>query len=66
MKKPLPPPLLPVAPVTPVAPWLGGKRNLARRICAVIDATPCTTYAEPFVGMGGILPHAGRRGPGPR
>lgn len=55
MKKPLPPSLLPVAPVTPVAPWLGGKRNLARRICAVIDATPCTTYAEPFVGMGGIF-----------
>lgn len=44
-----------VRPVSPVAPWLGGKRNLARRICARIDATPCTTYAEPFVGMGGIF-----------
>lgn len=47
--------LMPVQPLHPVAPWLGGKRNLARRICAIIDATPCTTYAEPFVGMGGIF-----------
>lgn len=47
--------LSPVSPTRPVAPWLGGKRNLARRICAVIDTTPCTTYAEPFVGMGGIF-----------
>jgi DNA adenine methylase len=47
--------LTPVDPVQPVAPWLGGKRNLAKRICAIIDRTPCTTYAEPFVGMGGIF-----------
>ena len=45
----------PISPTAPVAPWLGGKRNLARRICAIIDATPCVTYAEPFVGMGGIF-----------
>lgn len=44
-----------VTPTAPVAPWLGGKRNLARRICAILDATPCVTYAEPFVGMGGIF-----------
>lgn len=44
-----------VRPIAPVAPWLGGKRNLARRICAVIDAMPCVTYAEPFVGMGSIF-----------
>lgn len=44
-----------VTPTAPVAAWLGGKRNLARRICALLDATPCTTYAEPFVGMGGIF-----------
>ncbi len=48
-------PLKPVDPVSPVAPWLGGKRNLARRICAIIDATPHQTYAEAFVGMGGIF-----------
>ena len=47
--------LSPVTPVSPAAPWLGGKRNLAKRICAILDAIPCTTYAEPFVGMGGIF-----------
>jgi DNA adenine methylase len=39
----------------PVAPWLGGKRALSKRICALIDADQHTTYAEPFVGMGGIF-----------
>jgi DNA adenine methylase len=34
---------------------VGGKRNLAKRLCALIDATPCHTYCEPFVGMGGIF-----------
>ena len=48
-------PLSPVEPVQPVAPWIGGKRNLAKRICAILDAQPCTTYAEPFVGMGGVF-----------
>lgn len=47
--------LSPVTPTSPVAPWLGGKRNLAKRICFKIDALPHTTYAEPFVGMGGIF-----------
>ena len=44
-----------VTSTSPVAPWQGGKRNLAKRICAIIDATPCVTYAETFVGMGGIF-----------
>lgn len=44
-----------VSPTAPVAPWLGGKRNLAKRICAILDDTPCQVYAEPFVGMGGIF-----------
>jgi DNA adenine methylase len=48
-------PSTPVEPVSPAAPWLGGKRNLAKRICGIIDRTACTTYAEPFVGMGGIF-----------
>ena len=39
----------------PVAPYLGGKRNLARRICSMIDSAPHSTYAEPFVGMGGVF-----------
>ncbi|WP_299924194.1 DNA adenine methylase [uncultured Pelagimonas sp.] len=34
---------------------LGGKRNLAKRITALLDITPHKTYAEPFVGMGGIF-----------
>jgi len=45
----------PVDPVLPAAPYLGGKRNLAKRLIARIDAIPHTTYAEPFVGMGGIF-----------
>lgn len=53
--------LSPILPVSPIAPWLGGKRNLAKRICARISAIPHTTYAEPFVGMGGVfLRRAGR------
>lgn len=48
-------PLIPVEPTLPVAPWQGGKRNLARRICAILDATPCAIYAEPFVGLGGVF-----------
>ncbi|EEE37396.1 D12 class N6 adenine-specific DNA methyltransferase [Rhodobacteraceae bacterium KLH11] len=47
--------LHPVKPVNPVAPWLGGKRNLAKRITAILDHEPHQTYAEPFVGMGGIF-----------
>lgn len=44
-----------IVPIQPVAPYLGGKRNLARRICAIIDAHPHQIYAEPFVGMGGVF-----------
>ena len=44
-----------VRPVSPVAPYLGGKRNLARRICALIETIPHAAYVEPFVGMGGIF-----------
>ena len=44
-----------VKPVRPAAGYIGGKRNLAKRICAVIETTPHTGYAEPFVGMGGIF-----------
>lgn len=44
-----------VRPVAPAAGYQGGKRNLARRICGLIDRTPHDSYAEPFVGMGGIF-----------
>jgi DNA adenine methylase len=50
-----------VPPVLPVAPYLGGKRNLARRLTALIEATPHTLYAEPFVGMGGVFFRRSRR-----
>jgi DNA adenine methylase len=47
--------LIDVRPVQPVAPWLGGKRQLARRIGERIAAVTHTRYVEPFVGMGGVF-----------
>lgn len=47
--------LTPVEPVMPVAPYLGGKRNLASRVIARLRAIPHRAYVEPFVGMGGIF-----------
>lgn len=44
-----------VAPVRPVAPYIGGKRNLAKRLVALIGEIEHTGYAEPFVGMGGVF-----------
>lgn len=47
--------LQPVAPVHPAAKYIGGKRNLSRRLVALIGTTPHHTYAEAFVGMGGVF-----------
>jgi DNA adenine methylase len=47
--------LEPVAPVKPVAPYIGGKRALAARLIKRINAVPHSTYAEVFVGMGGVF-----------
>lgn len=44
-----------VAPLSPAAPYVGGKRNLAKRLVALIEETPHECYAEPFVGMGGVF-----------
>ena len=44
-----------VQPISPVAPYLGGKRNLAREIVSRINQIPHQIYAEPFVGMGGVF-----------
>ncbi|MCR9218916.1 MAG: DNA adenine methylase [Alphaproteobacteria bacterium] len=45
-----------VEPVRPLAPWIGGKRNLAKRLTATIDAVEgVALYAEPFLGMGGVF-----------
>jgi DNA adenine methylase len=41
--------------VLPIAPYLGGKRNLARRLVERINKIDHITYAEPFVGMGGVF-----------
>lgn len=44
-----------VKPVVPAAPYIGGKRNLARRLSQIIETIPHQLYAEPFVGMGGVF-----------
>ncbi|MEX2155088.1 MAG: DNA adenine methylase [Gemmatimonadaceae bacterium] len=44
-----------VAPIGGAAPYIGGKRNLAARVIALLEQIPHTTYAEPFVGMGGVF-----------
>lgn len=43
------------AETLPVAPYIGGKRNLAKRIIERIEAIDHRNYAEPFVGMGGVF-----------
>lgn len=45
-----------IDPVRPVAPWLAGKRNPAKRICGIIEASPHETH---------IL-DLGERGPRPK
>lgn len=54
-------PLSPVEPVRPLAPYVGGKRNLSKRLVEMIGRTPHATYAEPFVGMGGVFFRRDRR-----
>ena len=49
------PSLTPCPPARPVAAYLGGKSMLAGRLIARIAAIPHDTYAEPFVGMGGVF-----------
>ncbi len=39
---------------TPAA-YIGGKRALSRRLVGLINAVPHATYAEAFVGMGGVF-----------
>jgi len=47
----------------PPAAYLGGKRNLAKRLCAILGEIPHHTYVEPFVGMGGIFLRRSRPSP---
>lgn len=44
-----------VRPVRPVAPYIGGKRALSKRLVDIIGQEPHSLYAEPFVGMGGVF-----------
>ena len=44
-----------VEPIAPAAPYLGGKKRLADVLVPMIDSVRHTTYAEPFIGMGGIF-----------
>lgn len=50
-----------IEPVRPVAGYIGGKRNLSRRLVEIINATPHELYAEAFVGMGGVFFRRSRR-----
>jgi len=54
-------PLEPVRPVRPAAAYIGGKRNLSRRLVAMIDGVTHEAYCEPFVGMGGVFLRRTRR-----
>lgn len=53
--------LVPVSPVRPPAGYIGGKRNLSRRLVGMIDAIEHTLYVDTFVGMGGIFFRRTRR-----
>ena len=44
-----------VRPVSPPAAYIGGKKQLAPLLVDLIEEIPHATYAEPFVGMGGVF-----------
>lgn len=44
-----------IDPVRPAAAYVGGKKQLAGTIVRCIERIPHKTYAEPFVGMGGVF-----------
>lgn len=50
-----------VSPVRPPAPYVGGKRSLAKAIVQRINGVDHDAYAEPFVGMGGVFFRRDRR-----
>lgn len=45
----------PVRPISPPAAYIGGKKQLAPMLVDLIEEIPHETYAEPFVGMGGVF-----------
>lgn len=44
-----------VTPIRPAAAYIGGKRRLGEQLARRIEAVAHDTYAEPFVGMGGVF-----------
>jgi len=44
-----------VRPIRPASGYIGGKRQLAKRLADIIATVPHNTYCEPFVGMGGLF-----------
>jgi DNA adenine methylase len=44
-----------VTPIRLAAAYIGGKRRLGEALARRIEAVPHETYAEPFVGMGGVF-----------
>jgi len=44
-----------VTPIRPAAAYIGGKRRLGELLARKIEATRHETYAEPFMGMGGVF-----------
>ncbi|MFQ5535627.1 MAG: DNA adenine methylase [Sphingomonadales bacterium] len=51
----------PAHPAKPVAPYIGGKQNLAARLVKRINAIEHTAYVEVFTGMGGVFLRRDRR-----
>jgi len=47
--------MLESSPLRGLAPYVGGKRQLAATIIAAIERISHVTYVEPFVGMGGVF-----------
>jgi DNA adenine methylase len=45
----------PIEPTRTPAAYIGGKKQLSKRLVHLINATPHTLYAEAFVGMGGVF-----------
>ncbi len=44
-----------VEPLKPPAAYIGGKKQLAKTIVRCIERIAHETYAEPFIGMGGVF-----------
>jgi hypothetical protein len=57
------PVLIPIRTPAARAPYISGKRNLARAVIDRLSAIPHEIYVEPFVGIGGCSFEARERSP---